>query len=150
MRNSRSKWNFSPAPLLACVFLYAPLALAKEAPNIPPATHRWTLADFGGVLSVGLEGHRNYEAGLRLYRAHCGNCHTMGRHGDGPASDLTRRALTYSPEELLGQLLDPSKHRPSMTTGGGPLDPLPQAAVLDLLAFVLSGADPKSPFFFQP
>jgi mono/diheme cytochrome c family protein len=122
MRNSRSKWNFSPAPLLACVFLYAPLALAKEAPNIPPATHRWTLADFGGVLSVGLEGHRNYEAGLRLYRAHCGNCHTIGRHGD----------------------------RPSKTTGNGPLDPLPQAAVLDLLAFVLSGADPKSPFFFQP
>jgi mono/diheme cytochrome c family protein len=150
MSSRRPKRTFFPAPLFACVCLYAPHATAKEAPNIPPATHRWTLADFGGVLSVGLEGHRNYEAGLRLYRAHCGNCHTLGKHGDGSASDLTRRALTYSPEELLNHLLDPAKHRPSKATQGGLLDPLPQAAVLDILAFVLSGADPKSPFFFQP
>ena len=125
-----------------------PSAIPTPAPE-PPA-RRWTQADFGGVLSVGLEGHRDFPAGLRHYRGRCAGCHTLGRHGDGPAPDLTRRALTYAPEELLGHLLSTAKHKPTAGTGAGLLDTLPQAGVLDLLAFVLSGADPQSPFFLQP
>ena len=131
--------------LLASATLFGVAAPAAEPPQ-----RRWTQADFGGVLSVGLEGHRDYQGGLRQYRALCAGCHTLGKHGDGSAPDLTRRSLTYSPEELLDHLLSPSKHRPAAKTGAGLLDALPQAAVLDLLAFVLSGADPQSPFFLNP
>jgi hypothetical protein len=120
------------------------------APAAEPPLRHWTQADFGGVLSVGLEGHRDYQSGLGHYRSLCGGCHTLGKHGDGSAPDLTRRSLTYSPEELLDHLLSPSKHRPAAKTGAGLLDALPQAGVLDLLAFVLSGADPQSPFFLNP
>jgi mono/diheme cytochrome c family protein len=127
---------------------FALCGIVGSAAEPPP--RRWTQADFGGVLSVGLEGHRDYQIGLRHYRALCAGCHTLGKHGDGAAPDLTRRSLTYSPEELLDHLLSPSKHRPSTKTGAGLLDALPQAGVLDLLAFILSGADPQSPFFLNP
>jgi mono/diheme cytochrome c family protein len=143
-RNSR-RGLLGCAALLAGASLSAVASPAAEQPQRP-----WTQADFGGVLSVGLEGHRDYAAGLRHYRARCSGCHTLGRHGDGPAPDLTRRALTYSPEELLGHLLSTSKHLPTAGKAAGLLDTLPQAGVLDLLAFVLSGADPQSPFFLHP
>lgn len=143
--NSHRRKRRSRTALLAGFALYATAGLAAE-----PPPRRWTQADFGGVLSVGLEGHRDYQSGLRQYRALCAGCHTLGKHGDGSAPDLTRRSLTYSPEELLDHLLSNSKHRPATGTGAGLLDTLPQAGVLDLLAFVLSGADPKSPFFFNP
>lgn len=121
-------------------------AAAAEESN-----HRhWTLADFGGVLSVGLEGHRNYPNGLAHYRTLCAHCHTLGRHGSGGAPDLTRRCLTYTPEELLGHILSTSKHLTNAAPKRGLLDSLTQAGVLDLLSFVLSGADPQSPFFFNP
>jgi mono/diheme cytochrome c family protein len=134
----------------SAALLAGALLSAFGAPASEPPPKRWTQADFGGVLSVGLEGHRDYPAGLRHYRARCAGCHTLGRHGDGPAPDLTRRALTYAPEELLGHLLSTSTHRPATAAGAGLLDTLPQAGVLDLLAFVLSGADPQSPFFLHP
>ena len=145
MSRARRRGLIGGALLLAEAMLWALASHAAE----PPA-RRWTQADFGGVLSVGLEGHRDFPAGLRHYRGRCAGCHTLGRHGDGPAPDLTRRALTYAPEELLGHLLSTAKHKPAAGTGAGLLDTLPQAGVLDLLAFVLSGADPQSPFFLQP
>lgn len=136
--------------LAGAAFLAGAFFCALSATDAEPPRGSWTLADFGGVLSVGLEGHRNYQAGLRRYNGLCARCHTLGKHGGGAAPDLTRRALTYSPEELLGHLLSNSKHPPTKGTQGGLLDPLSQADVLDLLAFVLSGADPQSPFFLHP
>ncbi len=105
------------------------------------------MEDFGGVLSVGLEGHRNFASGREAYQTLCSKCHPFKGMPSGNATDLTRRALTYTPEELLGHILAPTAHpaRPE-----GLLDVLSQARVLDLLAFVLSGADADSPFFFTP
>jgi mono/diheme cytochrome c family protein len=123
---------------------------ALAAPTEDPPGRPWTTADFGGVLSVGLEGHRNYQAGLTNFRKLCAHCHALGKHGGGTATDLTRQALTYTPEELLGHLLSSSQHRQHRAPKGGLLDSLTQAGVLDLLAFVLSGAAPQSPFFFNP
>jgi len=144
MRHCSWKRLIGSAALLAGASVYGFAAPPADLPQ-----RLWTQADFGGVLSVGLEGHRDYQGGLRHYRALCAGCHTLGKHGDGPAPDLTRRALTYSPEELLGHLLSTSMHRPSPKTGSGLLDALPQSGVLDLLAFVLAGADPQSPFFLN-
>lgn len=132
------------------LLLAAALPSPPAAPAEEPAPRHWTLADFGGVLSVGLEGHRNYQTGLAYYRNLCAGCHALGNHGDGPATDLTRHGLTYTPEELLGHLLSDSKHSKHAPPKRGLIDSLTQAGVLDLLAFVLSGADPKSPFFFNP
>lgn len=53
----------------------------------------------------------------------------------------------YTPEELLGHMLNPTTHPPKRT---GLLDALAQDQVLDLLAFVLSGGDANSPFFLNP
>ena len=77
----------------------------------------------------------------------CGACHVLGAFGGGSATELTRRSLAYTPEELLSHILNTVLH-PS--ANGGLLDRLPQEGVLDLLAFLLSGADPQSPFFFHP
>ena len=115
------------------------------ADNEPP--RRWKAEDFGGVLSVGLEGHRNFDAGQTLYLRACGVCHRLGTHGGGDALDLSRRSLLYTPEELLVSVLNRTKHPAS---SDGLLDRLKQEQVLDLLAFVLSGADAKSPLFFHP
>ena len=71
----------------------------------------------------------------------------MGPLGGGAARDLSKRSLTYTPEELLGHILS-SDHHPR--NPNGLLDPFSQGDVLDLLAFLLSGADPQSPFFFHP
>lgn len=107
----------------------------------------WTLTDFGGVLSVGLEGHRNFDKGRRHFVSHCAGCHQLKAIGGGPARDLSKLSLTYSPEELLGRVLSFEAHprKPN-----GLLDDLSQEDVLDLLAFILSGADPQSSFFFHP
>jgi mono/diheme cytochrome c family protein len=136
--------------LAGTAFLAGAFFCALPAASAEPPRGRWTQADFGGVLSVGLEGHRDYQTGLRRYNGLCAECHTLGKHGRGAAPDLTRRALTYTPEELLEHLLANPKHLPPRPRQGTLLDPLSQADVLDLLAFVLSGADPKSPFFLHP
>lgn len=96
---------------------------------------------------MGLEGHRDYANGKRQFIGLCGACHVLGAFGGGSAVDLTRRALTYTPEELLAHILNTASH-PS--PNGALLDRLPQERVLDLLAFVLAGTDASSPFFLQP
>jgi len=114
----------------------------------PDATvHRWTVRDFDGVLSVGLEGHRNFNRGRDHFKAVCASCHTLGKFGGGQAVDLTRRALTYTPEELLSKMLEPAHHSPSPVRQ---LNAFLQSEVLDLLAFVLSGADATHSFFLNP
>jgi mono/diheme cytochrome c family protein len=136
----------APAPVLKrfCQLLVC-ASSCLAADNEPP--RRWKAEDFGGVLSVGLEGHRSFGAGRSLFTQTCGACHRLGTHGGGDAPDLTRRSLTYTPEELLENILKPASHPPAPK---GLLDTLKQEQVLDLLAFVLSGADAKSPFFFHP
>lgn len=107
----------------------------------------WKAADFGGVLSVGLEGHRSFGSGKRLFVKQCGACHKLGEFGGGNATDLSKRCLVYTPEELLDHLLSEKEH-PRKTAGL--LDSLSQGEVLDLLAFILAAADARSPFFFNP
>jgi mono/diheme cytochrome c family protein len=107
----------------------------------------WKLADFGGVLSVGLEGHRSFGTGKQLFVRQCSSCHKMGGLGGGNARDLSKRALTYAPEELLAHVLSLESHP---RQASGLLDGMSQREVLDLLAFILSGADAQSPFFFNP
>jgi len=109
--------------------------------------HRWTIRDFDGVLSVGLEGQRNFDRGCDHFKAACAGCHTLGKFGGGQAVDLTRRALTYTPEELLSQMLNPAHHSPAPASQ---LNAFRQSEMLDLLAFVLSGADAKHSFFLNP
>ncbi len=143
MTSRAMAFNYRLHQMLAAVLLGICLPRAGFA----APQKRWTQADFGGVLSVGLEGHRNFLQGRTLFLDYCAKCHKIGVLGGGDAADLTRRALTYTPEELLDHLLEPKAH-PAKSSGS--LDHLSQAQVLDLLAFVLSGADAKSSFFFTP
>ncbi len=128
----------------AVVWLQLPAAVVA-LPSQPAKA--WTLADFGGVLSVGLEGHRNFGNGRSLFKGQCASCHQMGALGGGPARDLSKRSLTYAPEELLGHILSMENHPQKKNAL---LENFSQGDVLDLLAFILSGADAQSPFFFHP
>jgi hypothetical protein len=130
-------------PILAASLLTSSATLFAT----PDTPHRWTIGDFGGVLSVGLEGYRDFSVGKAKYKAACAECHALGPFSGGDASNLTRRALTYTPEELLGHLLNPAIHEPRPLNS---LNGFTQAELLDLLAFVLSGADAQSPFFYRP
>ena len=127
------------------LWLLCGTSMVKGQAAEPPK--RWTLADFGGVLSVGLEGHRSFAAGQQHFSRRCASCHKLGVLGGGIARDLSRRALTYTPEELLAHILSPQAHP---AKPNGLVDSLSQEGVLDLLAFILSGADSKSPLFFHP
>jgi hypothetical protein len=52
----------------------AMLWLLRAAPafGLPQETRKaWTAADFGGVLSVGLEGHRDFKNGRRFFSSQC-------------------------------------------------------------------------------
>ena len=51
-----------------------------------PRPRGWTEADFGGVLSVGLEGHRNFQNGKKQFTSLCSGCHQIGSLGGGSAS----------------------------------------------------------------
>ena len=121
----------------------------REEPAAPAHREpRWKLEDFGGVLSVGLEGYRDFEAGRRLFeQRRCAACHAFSGHPPPTAQKappLGAKALQYTPEEALEHMLRGTWH----TRDHAPLlDPLEQSEVLDLLAYLLSGADPQSPFF---
>jgi mono/diheme cytochrome c family protein len=121
----------------------------KHAPEVPMREPRWKLEDFGGVLSVGLEGYRDFEQGERLFaQSACASCHEFGpymqtRH-TGPS--LKSKALQYTPEEALGHILSGSWH---LREKQPILEDLEQAQILDLLAYLLSGARKDSPFFNQ-
>ena len=139
---------FSPfARRILLGLLLFPSLQVNAAPSQtdPPPKHRWTLAEFGGVLSVGLEGHRSFAAGKALFTStKCANCHTFASLGKGDAPDLTIPARTYTPEDLLGPILSARAHQ---SKGSFLTDSLSQEQILDLLAFLLSGADPNSSLF---
>lgn len=111
---------------------------------------RWKLEDFGGVLSVGLEGHRSFLKGERTFVSlGCKDCHRMLADALNPnvASErIPLRHTIYSPEDLLAHILSSKSHSKD---GQGLLNEMEQDGVLDLLAYVLSGADCASPFFIE-
>jgi mono/diheme cytochrome c family protein len=112
-----------------------------------PPLKRWHADDFGGVLSVGLEGYRDFESGRRLFmQQHCENCHRfashLAPHEQGP--DLKDKALQYTPEEALSHILESPSHQKK---NGPVFHHLQQAEILDLLAYLLSGAQAGHAFF---
>lgn len=136
--------------ILSALASWIPLGALAEAPGeaapqAPPKSPRWTSSDFGGVLSVGLEGHRSFEKGRSLfYSSGCAKCHAFGKYGTKEARNLSEFCRTATPEEVLEGLLRSPSHRQN----GRPLtDALDQAQILDLLAFLISGGNPDSPFF---
>lgn len=120
----------------------------KRTPEMPVPEPRWKLEDFGGVLSVGLEGYRDFEQGERLFaQMLCSSCHEFATHtrphrAAGPS--LNEKALQYAPEEALGHILGGAWH---VRANKPLLEELEQAQILDLLAYLLSGARKDSPFF---
>jgi hypothetical protein len=140
------------AALLSGLCLLSPAASTLAAPPRPASppppskSPRWTPADFGGVLSVGLEGHRSFQNGSQLFQsAGCARGHRFENFGTEGTRNLTLFARHSTPEALLEPLLQAPSHR---TPNGKPLtDSLEQHQILDLLAFLISGGDPKSPLF---
>ncbi|MEK0445983.1 MAG: hypothetical protein RLZZ399_1304 [Verrucomicrobiota bacterium] len=119
---------------------------AAPPASTSPVPHRWTLDEFGGVLSVGLEGNRSFKAGKELFfSTKCADCHRFVSWGQGDATPLTRLVEISTPEEVLGPILSNPAHRKGETA---PTDFLTQEQVLDLLAFLLSSGNPASPLFF--
>ena len=124
------------------------LASCRETPRslaeVPP---RWRMEDFGGVLSVGLEGYRDFKKGeIFFVQQGCAGCHAFAKHSAAPqrAKALDGPALQYTPEELLEHLLSGDWHqRKSVPV----LNDLEQADVLDLMAYILSGARADHAFF---
>lgn len=140
---------FAPSPK-SLLFLFLLPFLQEQATATPPANlpHRWTLEEFGGVLSVGLEGHRSFAKGKALFHsAKCADCHHFASFGKGSAPDLTKPARFYTPEELLHPILASPAH---IKNNRALTDFLSQEQLLDLLAFLLSGADPNSSLFWAP
>jgi hypothetical protein len=128
---------------LAGLFLSSGILAPAELPK--PEPHRWELAEFGGVLSVGLEGHRSFKAGKALFTsAKCADCHRFANLGKEDGLDLTRPAQLYTPEELLAPILSAPAH---FKNKSAPTDTLTQEQILDLLAFLFSGGDPTSSLF---
>lgn len=133
---------------LAVLILDMALAGCREIPRVEHETDReWTMEDFGGVLSVGLEGYRNFERGQNLYVSQrCSHCHALSDYSPaehrGPSLKVS--ALQYTPEEALSHILTAKTHR---VGADFPLRHLDQSQILDLLAYILSGANKASPFF---
>jgi mono/diheme cytochrome c family protein len=102
----------------------------------------WTLEHFDPLLAVGLEGYRDFENGRRSFRAAaCGECHRLGGSGKEGGHELGGVKDRLDPRALLGAILGPP-HAASGAggEGGRPVDSLDEESVLDLLAYLLSGA----------
>lgn len=137
--------RFSRFVSFALLLLGSDQGNASPPEPVPPESHRWTMAEFGGVLSVGLEGHRSFAAGKALFTsAKCANCHRFGSLGKGVAPDLLRLSRTNTPEDFLEPILSAQAHLKGKTAL---TDNLSQEQILDLLAFLLSGGDPNSSLF---
>ena len=111
---------------------------------------RWKPEDFGGILSVGLEGHRSFSKGEKTFVSlGCKECHRMlvdTVSPNGASERIPLRHTIYSPEDLLAHILRSKSHSEN---GQGLLNDLEQDGVLDLLAYILSGADGATPFFIE-
>ncbi len=115
-----------------------------------PVFQRWKAEDFGGVLSVGLEGHRSFLKGEKAFVSlGCNGCHQIladTGSPNGAPERISLRYTIYSPEDLLAHILC---SKPHFKNGQGLLNDLEQDGVLDLLAYILSGADGTAPFFIE-
>jgi putative heme-binding domain-containing protein len=70
----------------------------------------WTVADFDDVLSVGLEGNRDFSNGRNMFgAASCFACHRFGQEGGVTGPDLTSVSGKFSPRDLLESIIEPSK-----------------------------------------
>ena len=121
---------------------------AESEGVVGPVFQRWNEEDFGGVLSVGLEGHRSFSKGEEAFvLLGCKECHRFVADNlslNGASEGVPLRHMIYSPEELLGHILRSKSHSKNRQ---GLLNDLEQDGVLDLLAYILSGADGAAPFF---
>ncbi len=70
----------------------------------------WSVADFDDVISVGLEGNRDYQNGRRMFGAtSCFACHQFNQEGGAIGPDLTSVRGKFSPRDLLESIIDPGK-----------------------------------------
>lgn len=73
----------------------------------------WTVADFDDVISVGLEGNRDYRNGRRMFgAATCFACHQFNQEGGAIGPDLTSAGGKFSPRDLLESIIEPGKEIP--------------------------------------
>jgi putative heme-binding domain-containing protein len=99
-----------PAMRVRFLILLLSQAILVAAGETRPFVQAWNVADFDDVISVGLEGHRDYANGRRMFTAaSCSTCHQI--HGEGGASgpDLTGVREKFSPRDLLEAILNPGK-----------------------------------------
>ena len=117
----------------------------------------WTVADFEGLLSVGLEGYRDHEAGLRGFsRGRCVKCHRLAGEGPENGFPLEKSGERHDPRSLLAIVLSPDHPADRGETSrrfsvdleeGGYLDGFGEEEVLDLLAYLVAGGDAGHPAF---
>lgn len=117
----------------------------------------WTVADFEGLLSVGLEGYRDHENGHRGFaRGRCVGCHLLAREGPENGFPLEKSGERHDPRGLLAIVLSPA--HPADREGAsrrfavefeesGYLDGFDEEDVLDLLAYLVAGGEAGHPAF---
>ncbi|MDB4492180.1 c-type cytochrome [bacterium] len=70
----------------------------------------WTMEDLKPLLTIGLEGERNFKNGREVFgAASCYACHRFGQEGGAIGPDLTSAAGKFSPHDFLEQIVDPGK-----------------------------------------
>lgn len=70
----------------------------------------WQVTDFDDVISVGLEGNRDFQNGRRMFgAASCFACHQFNQEGGAIGPDLTSVRGKFSPRDLLESITDPGK-----------------------------------------
>jgi putative heme-binding domain-containing protein len=75
-----------------------------------PFVQAWNVADFDDVISVGLEGNRDFRNGSRLFSAvSCSACHQFKEYSRAVGPDLSKAGDKFSPRDLLESITDPSR-----------------------------------------
>lgn len=71
---------------------------------------QWTLAELSAVATPAALQQRNLENGRKMFAASgCFACHRFGNEGGMTGPDLTAAGRRYSPQDLLDQVIHPSK-----------------------------------------
>jgi hypothetical protein len=149
-----------------CHFRHFCIAMALvSGPRMLPApdgvkagfVRSWTVADFEGLLSVGLEGYRDHENGQRGFaRGRCAGCHRLAREGPENGFPLEKSGERHDPRSLLAIVLSPDHPADREETSrrfagelgeGGYLDGFEEEDVLDLLAYLVAGGEAGHPAF---
>jgi hypothetical protein len=142
---------------IALALGWAPGSLPAPDAAKPEGVKSWVLADFEALISVGLEGYRDHEAGRRGFtRGTCVKCHRLAGEGPDEGIALDRSGHRHDPRSLLAIVLSPShpadREGASRRFGiepenGGYLDGFEEEAVLDLLAYLVAGGKADDPAF---